>query len=205
MQGNTQPQDLTTQHVRGAVQGNESSLNWLVARFSPLLYAVARRRLGGLHPRYDPSDVVQDVWASTLPKLSALELRGPRSTPTVLKYLTTAVVNRVHSMLERHLTRQLAGERSTHGLGHLADSASGIVTKAMRSESIGRVHQALKRLSETDREIILLRGLEQQSLPAVADQLGLNLGAAATRFHRALKRLEQLLPDFMLGELADDT
>lgn len=198
----TPPDDLTTQHVRAAVGGDRDSLRWMVDRFSPLLYAVAALRLGPrLRTSYDPDDVVQDVWAAVLPKLRALEFRGPRTTPTVLKYLTTVVVNRVRTLLERHLTRRLAHSAEAGGLESLEDPASGVPTKAGRSESAGSVHRALEELSESDREIVILRGIEQRSLSAVAAQLGITSGTAAVRFHRALRRLQQQLPDSAFCDL----
>ncbi|MCP3914013.1 MAG: sigma-70 family RNA polymerase sigma factor [bacterium] len=202
MHRNSPAGDLTTLHVRGAAGGDANSLRWLVERFSPLLHAVAARRLGPrLRASYDPADVVQDVWTAVLPKLGALELRGARATPTVLKYLTTAVVNRVRNLLERHLARQLTGEPDEPDLEELKDSASGILTKAVRAESAVCVHRALEELTDSDREIVILRGLEQQSLPAVAEQLGIEPGTASVRFHRALKRLQQKLPDSVFADL----
>ncbi len=198
----TPPVDPTTLHVRGALCGDANGLRWLIERFSPALHALAAHHLGPrLRASYDPADVVQDVWAAVLPKLSTLELRGPRTTPTVLKYLTTAVVNRIRNLLEKHLTRQLAGELDEAGLENLEDRASGILTKAGRAENAGRVHRALHELSEGDREIVLLRGIQQLPLAAVAEKLGIAAGTAAVRFHRALKRLQQQLPDSVFADL----
>lgn len=198
----TPPVDLTTQHVRGAVHGDPSSLHWLIARFSPLLHALAAHRLGSrMRASYDPADIVQDVWAAVLPRLGALELRGPRATPTVLRYLTTAVVNRIRDLLAKHVTRQLAGESGRATMDDLQDPMSGILTKAARAESAQRVHRALEQLSDRDREIVILRGIHQQPLPAVAERLGIDAGTAAVRFHRALKRLQQQLPDSAFADL----
>jgi len=202
MNGATPPTDLTTRHVRAAIDGDATSLRWLVERFSPLLRAVAAHRLGPqLRASYDPTDVVQDVWTAVLPRLGGLDLRGPRTTPTVLKYLATVVVNRVRNLLEKHLARRLAPGPDQGGFENLVDPASGILTKAVRAESAERLHQALDELSESDREIVILRGIEQQSLAAVAVQLGIATGTAAVRFHRALKRLQQQLPDSAFADL----
>ncbi len=202
MNGDTPAVELTTRHVRRAVDGDLNSLRWLVERFSPLLHAVAAHRLGPrLQASYDAADVVQDVWTAVLPKLGALELRGPRTTPTVLKYLTTAVVNRVRNLLEKHLVRQLANDSNDAGFENLEDPRSGILTKAVRAESAGRVRRALDELGERARKIVILRGLEQQPLSAVADQLGIQTGTASVRFHRALKQLQQRLPDSVFADL----
>ncbi|MEZ5965478.1 MAG: sigma-70 family RNA polymerase sigma factor [Planctomycetota bacterium] len=198
----TPPIDATTRHVRGAVHGDARSLHWLVERFSPLLHAVAAERLGPrLRGSYDPADVVQDVWTAVLPKLASLELQGPRTTPTVLKYLTTAVINRIRNLLARHLARQLSDEADDGAIVQIQDPASGILTRAMRAENAERVHRAIEDLGERDRLILILRGIEQRSLPAVAQYLGLEPGTVAVRFHRALNRLQTQLPDSVFADL----
>lgn len=184
------------------MKGDAGSVHWLVERFSPLLQAVAAHRLGSrLSASYDPADIVQDVWIAVLPKLGTLQLRGPRTTPTVLKYLTTAVVNRIRNLLEKHLARQIANEPGDAGMDNLQDPVSGIVTKAMRAESAAAVRRALAELDERDRQIVIRRGIEQQPLRVVAEHLGIEAGTAAVRFHRALKRLQQQLPRSVFADM----
>lgn len=58
-----------------------------------------------------------------------------------------------------------------------------------------RLGQCLERLNEADREIILLRHYSDMSFKDIADLLGIPLGTALARAHRALQRLrEQLEP-----------
>ena len=71
----------------------------------------------------------------------------------------------------------------------------------VRAESGERVHRALEGLNESDREIVIQRGIEQQPLRTVAEHLGIEAGTAAVRFHRALKRLQQQLPDSAFADL----
>ena len=56
-------------------------------------------------------------------------------------------------------------------------------------EDRARLDRALERLSETDREIVLLRDGEGFTGPEVAELLGIPLAAAKTRLHRARLRL----------------
>ena len=58
--------DLTSAHLNAAVGGSPDSVNWIVARFSPLLRANAEFRLGpALRRLYDPEDVADEVWAAS--------------------------------------------------------------------------------------------------------------------------------------------
>ena len=53
------------------------------------------------------------------------------------------------------------------------------------------VHDALEELDEKDREVLLLRGIEQQSNNTTATILGLTPSAATMRYKRALERLRK--------------
>lgn len=56
-------------------------------------------------------------------------------------------------------------------------------------EDVERVHAALERLSDAEREVVVLRDLEGFSGPEVAGLLGLPLANVKTRLHRARLRL----------------
>lgn len=60
-------------------------------------------------------------------------------------------------------------------------------------EDADRLHQALDRLSLTDREIIVLHDLEGLNGPEIAQILGITANAARVRLHRARLRLMGLL------------
>ena len=62
-----------------------------------------------------------------------------------------------------------------------------------RAETARRVREALAHLSETDREILLMRNLEALSNQEVAEVLQIEPVAASQRYGRALLRLRKLL------------
>jgi RNA polymerase sigma-70 factor (ECF subfamily) len=64
---------------------------------------------------------------------------------------------------------------------------------AMRQEVERKVQSAINQLDEADREIILMRYVEQLSNQDVADTLGLSEAAASMRCLRAVRRLQSLL------------
>lgn len=63
----------------------------------------------------------------------------------------------------------------------------------MCRESIERVRVAIDQLSSEDREILLLRYVEQLSTRETADILDLSVPAAKTRLFRAVQRLHRRL------------
>lgn len=72
--------------------------------------------------------------------------------------------------------------------------------RLQREELRGRVRAALVQLAEHDREVLVLRHLEQLSTGEIAAVLGITEGAAYTRHLRALERLRALLGDELSGE-----
>ncbi|MEN6405535.1 MAG: sigma-70 family RNA polymerase sigma factor [Thermoguttaceae bacterium] len=59
----------------------------------------------------------------------------------------------------------------------------------LNEERRGHVREALSRLSERDREILLLKYTEDWSYRALAEHLGVSESAVETRLHRARQRL----------------
>jgi RNA polymerase sigma-70 factor (ECF subfamily) len=200
-------QPLTTMHVARAVGGDAASLEWLVQRLSPLLRSHAAYRLGSvLRRHYDPDDLVNDAWLAALPKLQ--ELVGgdrQRRTPILLKYLSSTVAYRIQSLARRH-GRQVELPPDGDGddpAARLQHPQSGVVTRALRAERHDLVQQCLAELEPRDREIVLLRGIEQLSTTATAALLGIGAEAAAKRYQRALAKLRARLPDSVFDELGD--
>ena len=75
--------------------------------------------------------------------------------------------------------------------GRPGDPEQGLVDR----EQGERLARAVARLSDAEREIILLRHYSELSFREIADVLGVPLGTALARAHRALGRLRQELAD----------
>jgi RNA polymerase sigma factor (sigma-70 family) len=62
----------------------------------------------------------------------------------------------------------------------------------------------MQKLPHEDREVLILRGIEQLPFKAIAEELGVNIGTLRRRYHEALKKLKPLFPAQMLEDLADE-
>ena len=196
------PHNQTTHHVRAALDGDMKEMAWLVERFTPLLLVQARSRLRR-HLRHvvDPEDLVQEVWAVALRRWEDLSPRG-RATPAVLKFLSTTLVNLYRRLQARHLQGKPLREGDSSGvLRGLPDDTLGIVTHAVQREQQGAVQKAIDSLPELDREIVVLRGIEQVENNTAAAILGEKPNTVSRRFQRALARLEQVLPHTVIEDL----
>jgi len=205
------PVNATSIHVRAAEAGDVESLDWVVRRFSPVLLAQAAYRLGPkLRVHCEPEDLVSEVWAIALPRLGDLSMREGRSTPVLMRFLATTLLYRVNDLVRRYV-KGPAGRRESHGgdpardpLGGLAAPATDVVRRAVRDEAHRIVLSALEQLDPVDREVIVLRAIEQNSNKTAALLLGLSPSAASMRYRRALTRIRSRLPASVFDEIDAD-
>ncbi len=64
---------------------------------------------------------------------------------------------------------------------------------AMLAEERDRVHEALASMPQHEREILIMRHLEQMSLAEIAAAYGISEGAVKMRRLRAIQRLRKVL------------
>jgi RNA polymerase sigma-70 factor (ECF subfamily) len=170
----------------------------------PLRRMIGLRLDQALGRRVDASDVVQEVLLKANQRLSEY-LRNP----ALPFHLWLRQIARDH-MIDEHRRHRVAARRSLDRERPLAAPAfldrssielaaqlrdPGLTPAAMalRHELERRFHEALGRLDEGDREIILLRHFEQLSNGEAAHELGLSDAAAGMRHLRALRKLRTLL------------
>src|SRR5262245_42001324 len=206
----TPPPPDTDQLLEQASRGDASARQQLLQRHrGRLRKMVAVRMDRRLAARVDASDVVQEALAEAARKLPAY-LRD-RPLP-FYPWLRRLAADRLTKLYRRHFQ---AGARSVRRedpgvlalpeesalelAGRLADGGTSPSHHLAREELQAGVRAALDRLEERDREVLVLRYLEQLSVKEIAATLGLSEGAVKMRHLRALGRLRGLLAD-QLGE-----
>jgi RNA polymerase sigma-70 factor (ECF subfamily) len=90
--------------------------------------------------------------------------------------------------------RQSADASSTSFVAQLADSLTTPSQFAVRREDLCALRTALEQLAEIDREVLVLRHLEELTNNEVAQVLGIEKCAASKRYLRALQRLRNAIP-----------
>lgn len=201
----------TTLHVRRARRGtvgSGESVSWLVARFTPVLIEQARYQLGSAgRGSIDPEDLAMDVWQRVLPRMPDLEERSGRLTPVFVKFLSIVLKNRTQDVLAKHRrgrTVDLGGEEGEPDpLQQLPSADRGVVSLAMADEEFLQVRGYLDRLDEQDREIIVLRGIEQLDYAEIAQQLAIAEATLRKRYSRAIKKVRDDMPQSVFVEFDD--
>jgi RNA polymerase sigma-70 factor (ECF subfamily) len=202
----TRQQPDTEELLRQAEQGDPGAHDGLLARHRDRLRKMIAWRLDRrLASRVDPSDVVQEVLLEASGKMDRYLRERPLPFFPWLRSLAgerLAMLHRRHVRAKgRSVLREdqgaldLPDESAAELAARLVTSSTSPTHRALRQEQRQRVRQALGGLAERDREVLVLRNLEQLSVADTAEVLGISAGAVKLRHLRALERLRVLLAD----------
>ena len=196
----------TDELLRRVAAGDAHERSQLLARHRQRLRHMIEVRLDRrLRPRIDPSDIVQDALTEAAQKLSDYARRRPLPFYPWLRRLAWERLLQIH---RRHVRAQRRSVRREDfgGLPLPEDSAGDLAERLAargsspserlrHSEQRPRVQQALARLGAADREVLVLRYLEDLNTAEIAAVLELTESAVKMRQLRALQGLRDLLDD----------
>jgi RNA polymerase sigma-70 factor (ECF subfamily) len=208
----TTPQPDTEQLLRQAGNGDPDARDGLLTRHRDRLRTMIACRLDRrLAARVDPSDVAQEVLLEASVKLDRYLRERPLPFFAWLRALAgerLALLHRSHVRVRgRSVLREEPGllalpdESAEELADRLVTSSTSPTQQALRQEQRQRVRQALSRLAEPDREVLVLRHLEGLGVADTAEVLRISPGAVKLRHLRALERLRALLGEVQKGGL----
>jgi RNA polymerase sigma factor (sigma-70 family) len=165
--------------VKAAQQDDRAAYRQLYDHYLPLIYA----RVCALVPLSDAEDVTQEIFLSV-----ARSIHGFRSRSTLSTWMGSIVGRRVVDYYRR-AARQVPQVPLADDCDVPAEANPG----SLEDELV--VKQVLYSLPEHQREVILLRLVEELPFKEVASRLGIKVGAAKVRFYRAIAACRQKLAE----------
>jgi RNA polymerase sigma-70 factor (ECF subfamily) len=201
----------TASLMERARAGDRQALNAVFTRHRDRLKRMVELRLDArLQARIDASDVVQEAYLEVATRLDEY-LHNPKL-PLFL-WLRLVVGEQLVNLHRHHLGARMrdAGREVSLYRDALPQASSAALAAqllgkhtsptqaAVRAERMLRLQEALNALDPIDREVLSLRHFEQLSRAEAAQVLGIEEGAAAKRYIRALKRLKDTLADMPGG------
>jgi RNA polymerase sigma-70 factor (ECF subfamily) len=186
--------------LRRAEQGDPAARDDLLCRHRHRLRTLVELRLDRrLATRIDPSDVVQESLAEAARKLPTYLRLRPLPFYPWLRQLALERVARLYREHVRVGKRSVLREEGPLGavpdesavelIDRVRRSGSSVDSRLRREELRAGLGAALARLSEPDREVLILRHVEQLDTRDTAAILGVSESAAKMRHLRALDRL----------------
>jgi len=164
--------------VDSARRGDRAAFGRLYDRYARLVHGVLLAKV----PLDEVDDLVQDVFMTALRRLSTL-----RETGSFGAWLVAIARNRAndfhrHSLPEDPLTDEASGQDSA------AASARGD-----QEAQAGAILEAIRGLSETYRETLILRLVEGMTGPEIAARTGMTHGSVRVNLHRGMQQLRAKL------------
>ena len=187
--------------------GDPHALEQLLARFQPDLLAFIEHRVDPkVRARFNGSDVVQEAQLEVVRRMDDFLKRRPM--PFHLWVRKTAY-QRLLNLQRDHRRR---ARRSVDREVILPAASSSMLARPLLSrepspsarlaarEDAERIGQAVAKLAETDREILVMRHVEELPYEEIGCLLDIEPATARQRYGRALIRLQRVLNDFGLLE-----
>jgi RNA polymerase sigma-70 factor (ECF subfamily) len=156
--------------------GDSTALTELVERYHGRLLYFLRRMLPD---RQGAEDVLQDTWLTVIRDL--FRLRQPKAFPA---WLYRIARNKVYQQLRKHNGFVPLSQE-------VAEAPAEEETDDFSADDAARVHECLERLPPEQREVLVLRFVEQMSYDDIAAVVGCPPGTVRSRIHygkRALRR-----------------
>jgi RNA polymerase sigma-70 factor (ECF subfamily) len=196
-----------TQRLLERVRAGEAeATDRLLDRHRPYLRRLVELRLDPrMRARVDPSDVVQEAQMEALRRLGGYLRQPPMPFRLWLRqiaYDRLLMLHRHHVAAARRAVGRdvpLPDRPSLQLVRQLLAVGSTPSQQMVRREFVCRVRQAVSRLPDGDREVLVLRNLEGLSNREAAQVLGMDPATASRRYGRAVIRLRALLLQSGLG------
>jgi RNA polymerase sigma-70 factor (ECF subfamily) len=163
--------------------GDEIAFAELVGRYQPRLRAFLRPMLNGDADR--AQDVLQDVWLDVFRSVGKL-----RDVDAFTGWLYRIARDRAYRALRRHggLRKDSIEPTELANLDAPQAEANGFAEDERRF-----IHESLDRLPHEQREVLLLRFLEDMTYAQIAAAVGCELGTVRSRLHYAKLALRREL------------
>jgi RNA polymerase sigma-70 factor, ECF subfamily len=192
--------------LRRARDGDQQAQDALLESYRDRLRRMITIRIDPrVAARVDPSDVVQEALKDAHnrlpeyfadPQLSFYPWLRRIAWDRLVDMYRTHIGAERRSVLREHPWTPNLNDESVAELAHsIVTSSHNPGRRAMLAEMQARMKAALLELKPPDREILVLRYLEQLGVEEIAGVLGISQTAVTSRHLRALQRLRRLLGD----------
>jgi RNA polymerase sigma-70 factor (ECF subfamily) len=160
--------------------GDAAAFEELVAAYSPRLRVYLRQMLAP--DAHAADDALQDVWFDCFRQVG--KLNDAAAFPA---WLYRVARDRAYRLLRRRGVR----------VAQSIDAAADVVAAGAETEDADdvrdAVHASLDRLPHEQREVLLLRFVEDLSYEQIAAAVGCNVGTVRSRIHYAKRALRDLI------------
>ena len=180
----------STAVLREALAGSDAALDTLYERIGPRLLSFIRLKMGrSLRARLESRDILQAAFLKSFQHLDDFEGQDGRS---LLGWMMRIAEREIRDRADFHHRQQRDAKQEEDLDGHaeaLAARSRSALSRLILDERAERVESALESLTDTHRQVILLRTYEELSFPEIAKILGKSEDASRMQYARAMTAL----------------
>ena len=193
--------------VRALQAGSEEAFALLIAQYSQPLYSLIAR---SLTDPADAADITQEVFIKVFRSIGSFH--GESSLRTWLYRIALHQAANQRRWWSRHKRQELTidaptghedaeGEDSLSLASLLTDHAGSAVDRLVAGELKARVEDALRKLPEAFRTVVILREMEGFAYDEIAAVVGVPAGTVKSRLTRGRAALKEILIEEGLGSV----
>jgi RNA polymerase sigma-70 factor (ECF subfamily) len=181
--------------IKRAQQGDAAAFDRLVDAFAHRVGGFLYRMTGC---REDLDDLVQEVFLRVVRMIGAYEHDG-RFEAWIFRIAANLIRDRLRRAPKVVDADSMGGlEQGSpccdeNGLDRFEGRSEPADARLVRGEAVDALNDALARLPEAEREVVLLRHFSQMSFREIAVLMETPIGTALARAHRGLARLRELM------------
>lgn len=181
--------------VRRVQQGDEIAFREIVDRYQSKVFSII---YGILRSRNDAEDIAQQVFAKIYFSIGNFDFRS-----SLLTWIYKITVNECYDYLRKKKVRKLVYESdfSEEEARRIERSEPAIESSAPIDQKLAQrdlVLKLLEKVSEEDRELLMLKEVEGHSVEELAEMTGLNENTIKVKLFRARQKLvkaaQRLMP-----------
>jgi RNA polymerase sigma-70 factor (ECF subfamily) len=185
--------------VKAAQGGDTAAFEELVARHRDKIYA---RAYSMMRNEDEAIDLSQEAWVKGWQRLA--QFQGESSFGT---WMTRIVINLCLDQLRKHKRQRAESiellEEESGGVERQMPVVTPNPTEGLeRSELRERIQDALGKLSEEHRTVLVLHEFEEMEYKQIAKEMNCSIGTVMSRLFYARRRLAGLLAGFKRDELS---
>lgn len=182
--------------VRQCQEGDSRAMQRLIVKYQDRIYNTVLKISGN---RDDAAELTQDTFVKVIEKVNTFKYESTFYTwlfriavNLTLNYCSRRLKLKMHS-IDRPVTTD-----AEKGAGKLSDflanrNSFNPVLLAQRKETCQIIAQALTKLDDQQRAIIVLRDIEQMAYAEIAETMDMELGTVKSRLSRARNGLRNIL------------
>ncbi len=170
--------------VAQALAGDQRAFAYLVERYAGVVYNHAYRMLGNAQ---DAEDAAQEIFLRAYTRLETFD--------PVRRFITWLLAIASNYCIDRLRRRRQVWMTLDDVSFWLTSPQAGPERSSLEREQRDAVQQALQKLPEHYRTIVVLRYWQDLSYEEIVDVTGLSESTVKTRLHRARKMLRDALGD----------